>query len=154
MATATAANLGIGQPSAGSAKTLSARDAAALRDILKRCSSATRDAACRFRETGYPACLPTIVHSVIERYVEPGRRACLLKARDELRLTEDLGLDSLTVTEIVMLVEEVLQISISNEELADLRTLGDVVHFIEGKVRGLPPPGPGPALVAAAASGR
>jgi len=44
--------------------------------------------------------------------------------------------------EIVILVEEVLQMSINNEELRNLRTIGDVKQFIECKVRGLPLPKP------------
>ena len=60
----------------------------------------------------------------------------------DLRLIEDLGIDSLTMMEIVILVEEVLQMSINNEELRHLRTIGDVKQFIECKVRGLPLPKP------------
>jgi 3-hydroxyacyl-[acyl-carrier-protein] dehydratase len=44
--------------------------------------------------------------------------------------------------EIVMLAEEVFQISIKNEELCHLRTLGDARRFIECKVYGLPLPTP------------
>ena len=61
---------------------------------------------------------------------------------DDLRMIEDLGIDSLTMMEIVILVEDVLQMSINNEELRHLRTLGDVKQFIECKVRGLPLPKP------------
>lgn len=45
--------------------------------------------------------------------------------------------------EIVILTEDVLPVTITNEELRHLRTLGDVSKFIEGKLRGLPLP---PAL--------
>lgn len=45
--------------------------------------------------------------------------------------------------EIVILTEDVLPVSINNEELRHLRTLGDVKQFIECKLRGLPLP---PAL--------
>ena len=55
---------------------------------------------------------------------------------DRLRLAEDLALDSLTLMEIVILTEEVLKISISNEELQHLRTLGDIQAFVESKAKG------------------
>jgi 3-hydroxyacyl-[acyl-carrier-protein] dehydratase len=42
--------------------------------------------------------------------------------------------------EIVMLVEQTLQVSIDNEELKDLRTLGDVKQYLDAKVRGVEPP--------------
>jgi 3-hydroxyacyl-[acyl-carrier-protein] dehydratase len=117
-------------------------DDRALREALKRCPASTYEAACQFRKTANPDHLPAIVLGVIERYVEPARRAKLRKPTDDLRLVEDLGIDSLTMMEIVMLAEEVLRISINNEELCRLRTLGDVRQFIECKVRGLPLPTP------------
>jgi 3-hydroxyacyl-[acyl-carrier-protein] dehydratase len=113
-----------------------------LRDALKRCPASTYEAACQFRKTANPAHLPAIILGVIERYVEPALRARLRKPDDDLRLVEDLGIDSLTMMEIVILAEEVLRISINNEELCRLRTLGDVRQFIECKVRGVPPPAP------------
>ena len=61
---------------------------------------------------------------------------------DLLRLIEDLGIDSLTMMEIVILVEDVLQMSINNDELRNLRTVGDVKTFIDCKIRGLPLPKP------------
>jgi hypothetical protein len=42
--------------------------------------------------------------------------------------------------EIVMLAEDVFPITIANEELRALRTVGDVQRFIECKLRGLPSP--------------
>jgi 3-hydroxyacyl-[acyl-carrier-protein] dehydratase len=44
--------------------------------------------------------------------------------------------------EIVILVEDVLQMSINNDELRNLRTVGDVKTFIDCKIRGLPLPKP------------
>jgi 3-hydroxyacyl-[acyl-carrier-protein] dehydratase len=113
-----------------------------LRESLKRCSASTYEAVCQFRKTANPEHLPAIVVGVIERYVEPALRARLKHPDDKLRLAEDLGIDSLSMMEIVILAEEVLQISINNEELCHLRTLGDARRFIECKVRGLPLPMP------------
>jgi 3-hydroxyacyl-[acyl-carrier-protein] dehydratase len=82
------------------------------------------------------------VIGVIERYVEPDLRTKLKDADDDLRLVDDLGIDSLTMMEIVILVEDVLQMTINNEELRHLRTVGDVKTFIDCKIRGLPLPQP------------
>ncbi len=38
--------------------------------------------------------------------------------------------------EIVLLAEEVLPISINNEDLRDLRTLGELQQFVDQKLRG------------------
>ncbi|HKB57005.1 MAG TPA: phosphopantetheine-binding protein, partial [Lacunisphaera sp.] len=109
-------------------------DDANLREALKRCSAATYEAAAQFRKTGNTEHLPAIVLGIIERYVEPDLRAKLKEAEDDLRIIEDLGIDSLTMMEIVILVEDVLQMTINNEELRHLRTVGDVKTFIECKV--------------------
>jgi 3-hydroxyacyl-[acyl-carrier-protein] dehydratase len=117
-------------------------DDGALREALRRCSAATYEAALQFRKTKNTEHLPAIILGIIERYVEPDLRTKLKDPDDDLRLIEDLGIDSLTMMEIVILVEEVLQMSVNNEELRHLRTLGDVKQFIECKVRGLPLPKP------------
>jgi acyl carrier protein len=109
-------------------------DDPALREALKRCSPGTYFAACKFRQTGDRTHLVTIINGVVERYVERDLRPKLRTNDTTLRLREDLGLDSLTMMEIVMLAEEILRISISNEELTHLRTLADVQCFFETKL--------------------
>ena len=44
-------------------------------------------------------------------------------------------MDSLTMLEIVMLIEQTLKVSIDNEELRDLRTLGDVKAYLNAKAK-------------------
>lgn len=115
-------------------------DEAYLREALKRCSPTTFDAVRAFRATGDYAHLPVIVTGVIERFVERDLRPKLATGAEDLRLVEDLGLDSLTLMEIVILTEDVLPVTINNDELRHLRTLGHVRQFIEYKLRGLPLP--------------
>ena len=133
---------GTNKPFAQEAKSFTPEDEAALRESLKRCSPSTFEAAVQYRRTGNPEHLPAVVIGVIERFVEPDLRMKLKDADDDLRLIEDLGVDSLTMMEIVILVEEVLHMAINNEELRNLRTVGDVKTFIDCKVRGLPLPEP------------
>src|SRR5882762_10519455 len=125
-----------------SLKPFTSEDDVNLRESLKRCSAASYEAAAQFRKTGNTEHLPAIVLGIIERYVEPDLRAKLKDADDDLRVIEDLGIDSLTMMEIVILVEDVLQMSINNDELRNLRTVGDVKTFIDCKVRGLTLPKP------------
>lgn len=121
-------------------------DEAALRETLKRCPPSTLEAALAYRRTSDPVHVPAIVLGLIARFVEPAHRDRLLAASPSspdlaaLRLVTDLGLDSLTLMEIVLLAEEILPVSINNEELRHLRTLGDVQTFIDCKLRGLPLP--------------
>ncbi|HEY9154802.1 MAG TPA: phosphopantetheine-binding protein [Opitutaceae bacterium] len=108
---------------------------AQLKESLKRCSGATVTAACEFWRTGRSSYIPIIIVGVIERYVEKDLRPKLAFPRRDIRLVEDLAIDSLTMMEIVMLAEEVLPISINNDELRELRTLGDLERFVEQKTR-------------------
>ncbi len=118
----------------GGQRSLTPADEEHLRDALKRCSPSTREAAREFRRTGNPDHLPAIIHGLIEHYVERDARAKLNRADDSLRLVEDLAIDSLTMLEIVFLAEDVLQISIDNEEIRPFRTVGDVKRFIASKL--------------------
>ncbi len=119
-----------------------------LRDSLRRCSPATVEAALGFRSTGDTQLLPAIILGIFERFVEPDLRPRLAAGdSDDLRVIEDLGLDSLTMMEIVMLVEEVTQTRIENEELRGLVTIGDIKTFVDCRARGVPPPAPAKTLI-------
>ena len=125
----------------GAARSLSPAGEDYLRDVLKHCSAATFEAARQFRRTGSAELLPAIILGIIERHVEPDLRAKLTEPDDTLRLIEDLGIDSLTLMEVVALTEDVFQVSISSRELCELRTVGDFKRFMIFKLCGLPVPG-------------
>ena len=108
---------------------------AALREKLKRCSPETYKAARKFRKTRDVKTVPTIVHGVIERFVDRDLRTRLSENDDILRLVEDLAIDSLSLFEIVLVTEDVLEITIENDDLCRLRTLGDIKRFIVTKLR-------------------
>ena len=112
--------------------------AAEIRAALKRCRPETVDAALRFRETGDPVEVPAIAYGIIERHLAPevSQKMDLHHVDEGTRLIEDLGVDSLTMLEIVLSIEETMAIRIENEELKDLRTLGDVRTFISQKLGG------------------
>ncbi|MGL5972246.1 MAG: acyl carrier protein [Oscillospiraceae bacterium] len=48
----------------------------------------------------------------------------------ETSLTDDLGADSLDAVELNMALEEEFDIKISDEEIASLSTVGDIVTFV------------------------
>ena len=111
-----------------------------LKELLKRYPAGTYEAALAFRQDKDVSQIETIVMGVIDRHLEPEQREILSKSDDSLRMYEDLGMDSLTMLEIVMLVEQTLQVSIDNEELRDLRTVGDVKAYLSAKAKGEKPP--------------
>ncbi len=103
---------------------------------LKRCSPETIEAALRFQETRDASAVPTIVYGIIERHMPPESPKKLAEATDDTELIRDLGVDSLTMLEIVLSIEETLGINIENDELREIRTLGAVKAFIERKLSG------------------
>ena len=111
-----------------------------LRESLKRCPERAIEAAVEFSQSRNPDLVPVIVLGIIERFVEPDVRPLLRQEDDQTNLLEDLGIDSLLMVEIVMLVEETLGIQIENEELRNLRTLGDIKGYLDAKIKGLPVP--------------
>lgn len=111
-----------------------------LRESLKRCPEGTIQAAIDFNKSRDPVLVPTIVLGIIERFVEPDVRPVIREGRDDIRLLEDLGIDSLLMVEIVILVEETLDVQIENEELRNLRTIGDIKGYLDAKIQGLPIP--------------
>ncbi|HVL65379.1 MAG TPA: acyl carrier protein [Actinomycetota bacterium] len=52
----------------------------------------------------------------------------------EADLASDVGLDSLDVTELTLGLEERFSIEIPDEELEDVRTIGDAASLVERKV--------------------
>lgn len=49
-------------------------------------------------------------------------------------IVEDLGADSLDIVDIIMTIEEEFEIEVPDEEIENIRTVGDVVKFIESKI--------------------
>ena len=46
-------------------------------------------------------------------------------------LLEDLGADSIALADLVMTLEDEFEMEISDEELENIRTVADIVKFIE-----------------------
>jgi acyl carrier protein len=55
------------------------------------------------------------------------------KITPDARFVEDLEMDSLDMVEMVIGMEKELGVSIDNEEAKDLKTVGDLVKYIEAK---------------------
>ncbi len=51
----------------------------------------------------------------------------------EASLTEDLGADSLDAVELNIALEEQLGISIADEDRPNMKTVGDIVRYLEAK---------------------
>ena len=53
--------------------------------------------------------------------------------KDNSKLHEDLGIDSLDFCEVIVAIEQALEISIADEDVLKLTTFGALVSYIENK---------------------
>ena len=53
------------------------------------------------------------------------------KIQDDSKLVEDLGADSLDMVEMLMTLEDEFGVSISDEDALNLKTVADIVSYIE-----------------------
>ena len=55
---------------------------------------------------------------------------------DDANFIEDLGLDSLTITEFVFFFEDIFGLKITNDDLARMRTLRELKQFLSARLVG------------------
>ena len=103
---------------------------------LKRCNEACIAAAVRFQTSRDAGDLALIIEGVLERDLPDTHTSALATATDATRLVEDLGMDSFGMMEVVMTAEEVFGISVANQELREVTTLGTLKTFLMAKVKG------------------
>ena len=46
-------------------------------------------------------------------------------------VAEDLGADSIDIVDIIMSLEDEFEVEISDENVANIKTVGDIVNYIE-----------------------
>ena len=51
--------------------------------------------------------------------------------KNDTDLQDDLGADSLDVVDLLMSIEDEFEIEIPDEEIENIRTVGDLVNYIE-----------------------
>lgn len=56
------------------------------------------------------------------------------KVTSEASITDDLGADSLDVVDLVMGLEEEFNIEIPDDQIENMKTVGDIVKYIEENI--------------------
>ena len=97
---------------------------------LKRCSEETVAAALRFEESKNLDELDAIILGVLARDAANPRPDGVASVTDDMKLIDDIGMDSFGMIEVVMTAEEVLGLTIATEELSGIITLGDLKKFL------------------------
>jgi acyl carrier protein len=88
-----------------------------------------------FHQTANPRYLPAVVQAILRHYVSEEAQPRLQSAAPELRLAEDLGIDSLTLMEIALATEDAVGFPVAPEELRQLLTVGELERMLLVKAR-------------------
>ena len=114
---------------------------------LAKFPSAVRDAQERFLATGDVAALDAVVLAVIlDHQPSIAKKPDAETPADSARLIEDLGFDSLALAEIVFFLEDLYKMTITNEELKNVATMGEIRAFVRSKVGETPSVGETPKV--------
>jgi acyl carrier protein len=105
------------------------------REKLGRLPAAALRGYDEFMKTGDEQALGALVVEVLKYCLAKNLdQKADVKWVDDARLVEDLGFDSLATIETVFFFEDLFHISVSNEEIAKVKTLGDLRQFVRGKL--------------------
>ena len=105
-------------------------------ESIRHLPAAARAAFARFQAGGDPATLDPVLFAILEDYIPHDSAVPLAKLPGPTLLIDDLGFDSLAITEVVFFAEDLFGINISNEEIVQVRSLDDLRGFIRRKVAG------------------
>ena len=103
-------------------------------DRIRHLPAEARAAYQRFQATGSPVELDVVIFAILEDFVPRSPERPLAGLPGETRLIDDLGFDSLAITEVVFFMEDLFGIGIANKEIVLVRTLEDLRRFILQKV--------------------
>lgn len=107
-------------------------------ESIRHLPAEARAAYADFQAGGNPAALTMVLMAILHDF-SPHRASLTM---DDLpgstRLIEDLGFDSLAITEVVFAAEDLFRIRITNEEIARVGTLHDLCRFIHTKMADRP----------------
>ena len=119
--------------SASSSLTLS-DPAASREENIRHLPAGARAAFHRFQTGGDPASLDPVIFAILQDYIPRTSAVPLAELPGSTRLIDELGFDSMAITEVVFFTEDLFGINISNQEIIQVRTLDDLRSFIRRKV--------------------
>lgn len=108
---------------------------APARSPLAKFPASVRAAHERFLATKNASDLDTVVIAIVlDHQPSHAKASGEITAPDTARLIADLGFDSLALAEIVFFLEDLYRVTITNEELMKITTVGELRAFVRTKV--------------------
>ena len=119
-----------------SASTLTAKPATPdeQEEAIRHLPPVAQAAFRHFAASGDVTALDPVMLAILDDYIPRLPAQPLAALPGDTRLIEDLGFDSLAITEVVFFTEDLLEIRIANEEIIQVRTLDDLRGFVRRKV--------------------
>lgn len=111
-----------------------AKSATELRADLRGFPSSCVDAALRYREDGRFDTFVKMLPGIIEFHLPNGTVKPPAELKDDLRLNQDLGLDSLALTEMAFKIDDLFGVPIETREVIGVETVGDLTTFLRRKL--------------------
>lgn len=112
-------------------KTIDESELNEIKETLKRCPEGTLAALLLYKQNGDVDALKTFLFGCIRRHTDEEYHHVLDSGSDKISFVDDLGLDSMTIMEIVMMVEECLGVRFDNDKLMQMETLSDLNKYIK-----------------------
>lgn len=105
-----------------------------IRAQLRGLPASTVDAALRYRESGNLDDLFAMLPGLIAYHLPRGSKSPPEVLSDDLRLSQDLGLDSLALSEMAFKMDELFDLRIETNEVMGLETVGALKAFLSSKL--------------------
>jgi acyl carrier protein len=103
-------------------------------DKIRHLPEGAKAALRAYQTSGDVAALDPLIFAILENFAPRKPARPLAEHPGSTLLMDDLGFDSLAITEIVFFTEDLFEISIANEEILRVRSLDDLRTFIRAKV--------------------
>ncbi len=120
---------------------LSAKSEEEIRTELRGFPASAVTAVLALREEFTAGNLHAALLGVLEFYLPKSAARSLAEVPDTARLSEDMGVDSLSLAEAAFKLDELLTVPIETHETAQVKTVGELHTLLCRKLELLPPEG-------------
>ena len=98
-----------------------------------------QDAYTRFKTTRSPDDADIVILALVVDHIPDKQRSTQQPPADSCKLVDDLGFDSIAITELVFFLEDLFRVRIGNDEIVRVQSVGDLRHFVRQKLAAFAP---------------